>query len=1595
LAAATRALRWHAAGVRVLLRGGDYVLPSPLQLSEADGGAPLRPVTYSSYPGERARLLGGLKLPHDAFRQVTGHSRSPTGLLVLDLRACGVHSSAMLGGSSGVGSMRTELLVDQQGRHGGSLRPLQLAQDPNPFSNGTWVWAGFNDISAVGTSGHWFVLDATAPHAHLAQWRAAVNLSLYGHWSNDYGDMRSVRVLSMEPLHCGADNHSVVIGYNITLASNIKVQPGQRFVAIDALQLVDVPGEYYIDREQLRLYVSPPLGNTDNRSYILSIYPSLPASEKASAALVQLQGASHIRFENLTIAASAQSLFAANGSNGLEIVGCDFSVSSGDCVSVTMATNSQIQHSTISHCGGTGLTLTGGIWYPGGGESTPWSTPTLPKELWLGANVSLVDSHVYRWARWMRIPNHPAILWSGCGHSIRGCRLENGPSPAVLNQGSMDFLFESNEISNCPYEYNDMGAYYHGGSAGGYQFGWTQTNNTIRNNTFRSIKFVLRAPQTDGFNFTLNGLTTQAIYLDDGHSGYHVVGNRFQDVEMGIVLGGGRRHTVVNNTFYSCLRACVHIDNRGENWAHELCGCQCSFGTCKPGCVPGPSIGPGLNTSDWMVLNTSNVPGVHGYPPFRFEQGVRKLRCAGIHASPPCTTRLPWLAGMLDDATGGGLCAPAHNLVTNNTFVTPGCTSPWQLCGFVRNASDFTLECSLHRGADLDIVAMWGSNATGNHHVRRSLKTDDITLTADTPWVVSPAESDAVAAVIGRPVRHLQPNNMKPHGKGCGSDIGCRNVGPFRQAQVRSDLGQDAYKVLGAPPVLLPEPPSPEMVRAGEAVLFLGTATAAPWLLQLFPALAAHDGCVDGTWEEHCVRSFDFGNGSAIVATGTGDRGAIFAAYELSHELLGVSPVWYWSGRQPAYRGSVSVALPLNLTFGRPDYKYRALFPNDEDLLAGHFADPEGQTVISVEPWSRLCETALRLKANTIQAGTVSYPDESIVAVSARRGLVLTASHFNLVGSNTYRWPLELSALPNQGWDWRKDPQSMAHLWKASIDAQKDLGEVLWSVGLRGVTDADYTACGSNKTLCAEITNEVVSNMTSWIRDAQGADAPIIWFLFGGAAELMAAGLLRPPPGVWFLASDNYPHIGVVNAVPPKLTSGVYYHAAWMSTYTSQLAEMVPPVTFYSQLEKYRSTAKSTDVFVLNVSDLLPVLMAAELIMKYLWSRTELEQAPSIAVAQTNALTAWAAREYTDGNQTLAAEVTLLLERYYELVLVPDGKSWTPLHGNSTVGDVWLANLTRAMSWCAMNVLPDKVDMHCDMVHLTTESITSIAKQVRTSPVVPLLWTLHADTKQLASRLDAVGSSGAGFFKASVGLRHSMFANLWTAAVATANAIESYTHSNRSISSRQAGVAGNASLAESAFQRIFACQRTAEAATGFRGMYANDKLSDIHRSRRVVRQLGEFLLSLLDSKPPGLKLVSLEDTGQSLYQFYDYQTAVTIQRSYPLLHRSSRWNLYRLVRVSCALNQTNSECHTSVDGGWFRGTARIVMDAIDQCPIRFEMGVGTRPPAQPTVLSKLYTQPIEISQTSSFKAALACRNESVNVWLVSSLTFIAADKADP
>ena len=144
--------------------------------------------------------------------------------------------------------------------------------------------------------------------------------------------------------------------------------------------------------------------------------------------------------------------------------------------------------------------------------------------------------------------------------------------------------------------------YYHGSSAGGYEYGWTQDGNIIRGNLFSKIR--LQSHSQSHF-------TTQAVYLDDEQSGYTVINNTFRDVDVGVLVGGGREHKVSNNTFEGCETACIHLDNRGMNWAHELCGCLCAFNNCVPGCEDGAGLGPGLEENLTAPADS-----------FRFVQGV-------------------------------------------------------------------------------------------------------------------------------------------------------------------------------------------------------------------------------------------------------------------------------------------------------------------------------------------------------------------------------------------------------------------------------------------------------------------------------------------------------------------------------------------------------------------------------------------------------------------------------------------------------------------------------------------------------------------------------------------------------------------------------------------------------------------------------------------------------------------------------------------------------------------------------------------------------------------------------------------------------------
>ena len=53
-------------------------------------------------------------------------------------------------------------------------------------------------------------------------------------------------------------------------------------------------------------------------------------------------------------------------------------------------------------------------------------------------------------------------------------------------------------------------------------------------------------------------------------SGYLITNNSFIDCHVGSFIGGGRRNSVLENTYTNCSVA-VHEDNRGMSWQADFC----------------------------------------------------------------------------------------------------------------------------------------------------------------------------------------------------------------------------------------------------------------------------------------------------------------------------------------------------------------------------------------------------------------------------------------------------------------------------------------------------------------------------------------------------------------------------------------------------------------------------------------------------------------------------------------------------------------------------------------------------------------------------------------------------------------------------------------------------------------------------------------------------------------------------------------------------------------------------------------------------------------------------------------------------------------
>ncbi len=334
-----------------------------------------------------------------------------------------------------------------------------------------------------------------------------------------------------------------------------------------------------------------------------------------------------------------------------------------------------------------------------------------------------------------------------------------------------------------------------------------------------------------------------------------------------------------------------------------------------------------------------------------------------------------------------------------------------------------------------------------------------------------------------------------------------------------------------------------------------------------------------------------------VCLTGADMRGTIYAIYEFSQRYLGVDPMYLWTDKMPARRVSITLPADFAHVFPKPAFRYRGFFINDEDLLTGWIRPKKGdQTGIALEVWDQVFETILRLKGNMVVPGTWTFPDDAPVHAATERGLIVNQHHAIPLGLNAARWP------NNVPYNYSTHPEILERAWTNAVAEYKPDEEILWSVGLRGLSDSSYASLDpsvrDNDPLLGKRISDAIADQMKIVR-AKYPNAQFVTDLWQEGARLTKEGYLKIPPEVSMVWADTgYGDMQDGGAVGAG--QGAYFHTAMMNGQANQLTELVPVGTIQSELGRYIK-AGATSYLLVNTSDLRPVAMTTRALMEVAW----------------------------------------------------------------------------------------------------------------------------------------------------------------------------------------------------------------------------------------------------------------------------------------------------------------------------------------------------------------------------------------------------------
>ncbi|MFT3702616.1 MAG: right-handed parallel beta-helix repeat-containing protein [Agriterribacter sp.] len=493
-----------------LVRGGDYSIDETIAITDKQTSEHHIHFVWKNYPGEKVNLVGAKPLTgfqHIKDPAVQQRIKAPyqQNILQVDLKQNGVTD---FGEITKRGTPGLELFFND--------KRMPLSQWPNKG------WAKILDVPQSGN----LVFPGELPHMRFDipvgkhygrftyaeenpnHWKDIEHIILHGYWTWDWFDeylgIQSIDTVTKEifirPPH-----------------SQYGLAKEQRYYALNILEELDEPGEWYINKTNGLLYFWPPADITTSTVFVSLL----------NTPLITLSNTDNITIQGLNFQFSREKGIEINGGKNNLIAGCSFNNLGNIAASINGGEKNGITSSDIYDMALGGITLSGGD----------------RKTITPAANF-VTNNHIHDIGKWMRT-YQSAITVSGVGNYIAHNLIHDCPHAGILLTGN-EHIIEYNDLHDLALETGDVGAFYMGRD-------WTERGNIIRYNYFHD----LMGPAQHDVN---------AVYLDDWASGATVQGNIFSNCARGIMIGGGRDNKVDNNIFVGCKIA-LHIDSRGLGWA--------------------------------------------------------------------------------------------------------------------------------------------------------------------------------------------------------------------------------------------------------------------------------------------------------------------------------------------------------------------------------------------------------------------------------------------------------------------------------------------------------------------------------------------------------------------------------------------------------------------------------------------------------------------------------------------------------------------------------------------------------------------------------------------------------------------------------------------------------------------------------------------------------------------------------------------------------------------------------------------------------------------------------------------------------------------